>query len=619
MIIEVQTDANITYGYDRYEDILLKSEDGGTWHYISCNGKPVYSDYERKLLDVGRELDKEIQELWVQREIELHNDPDYQEYLYQQWLEHEEQQRQLEIEEKNFKLGFEQKKRELIKMGFNDDEIKLIENKFIESMEFCNLEEYVVDEVEKYIQELITKCGNVAPILPEAIQDNTVFPVDALPSTIQKFVKHTAETSGQDVEFFALPSLVTVATAIGTAREVAINNDYKTLPIIYALLIANPGSGKSPAQKQATEPLSKLQKDEYNQYIEQCKQYQKDLETYESEKKKARSNKEECTLECPMPPKLKEYYTTNATIEGMAKMLQNNSRGIMAKQDEFEGFYNSLNGYRAGIGGDLQQWLEMWNGSEIKIDRKGQETTYIPQSYCSIIGNLTPSGIGRIAGNANTENGFLDRFLISFPTSNKKFNISDKSIPEDVKNGYHSLIKSLTELKKAKDNRIFLSKKAREIYDTYCLKLDEIAGDDEKLDSIHAKLKMYSVRLALIIHVCEEVELTFHHSEIQEESMQKAVQLCEYFRGQADKIYDKLSTSESDEMVERAIRVIKKKAKQDGENFIITKREIQRGTRIKAEQMNTLATDLIERQIISIKEEGKQGSVTYYVNPNIMQ
>ncbi|MEC1697753.1 DUF3987 domain-containing protein [Schinkia azotoformans] len=623
MIIEVQTDGNIKYGYDRYEDILLKSEDGGTWHYISCNGEPVYSDYERKLLNIGRELDKEIEEMWVQREIELHEDPNYQEYLYQQWLEHEEQQRQLEMEEKNFKLGFEQKKRELIKMGFNDDEIKLIESKFLESMEFCNLEEYVVEEVEKYIQELVAKRGNVTPILPETIQDNTVFPIDALPYVVKDIVIEGQKAFDINHEFFAIPALVACATAIGSSYEVAVNRTLSTKPIIYACLISRAGTGKSPAQDIAMKPLKKLQKEAKNRYDKAIKQFEKDIEDFEKNKKFATKNGEDFEEEMPIQPRLEEYYTTNSTIEGIAKILSNNPKGIANIQDEFLAFYNGLNGYRQGKGSDMQEWLSFWNGNEVKIDRKGQGTLMINDPYVSIVGAMTPSGIREIAKDSNTENGFLDRFLFSFPTNVKPFNVSENEISEEVENTYYELIKSLLEIKpKQENNKIRLSSEAMNQYKQYCKKLDEIAGEDEKLCSIVAKLKMYSLRLGLVIHLCEKQNKSvfIKYEDIQEDSMQKAIQLCEYFRSQADKIYEKLAISENDEMVERAIKVLKKKAKQDGENYIIKKREIQQNIKgMKAEQMNHLATDLIERQILSIKEEGKQGSVTYVVNPAIMQ
>ncbi|MEC1786065.1 YfjI family protein [Schinkia azotoformans] len=567
------TYAEFEYKYDHDWDILLKSKDGYKWFYImnKNDDEPIYNDYEKHLLNKERELYHEAQEEWTKAQIEMMEDPDYWNNYYHQFEEF------MTEEEKDIVLDLA-----------NDTKVE------------------------------IKKESNIQYINEDCKIENIKFPIDVLPSVVKKYIVASAEITQQEVEIFALPSLIGLATAIGTSRKVATNKDYKTLPILYGVIIANPGAGKSPAISKALEPLERLQKEAFEQYYKDKKQYEIDLENYQKARKKAKD--EDFNEEAPVLPRLKEYLANDATIEAITKLMENNPKGIISIQDEFEGFYNSLNGYRAGIGGDLQKWLTIWNGGMLKVDRQGQDPKFIKETFCCLAGAMTPNGIARIASNGNTDNGFLDRILFCWIDSNKSFKITKKSMSEQIKNDYFKLFKDLTELEYKKDRDILLNDEAYDRYSVYNDKLAEIAGEDEKLQSIHSKIMMYLVRFALIIHLCEQQEQFVKHEEIQAETMDKAIQLCEYFRGQQNKIYEKLAKSEKDELLEKAIKRIKNKCKLEGDYYIITKREIQRGFKnMKSDEAAILIDNLIKMEVIATKEEGKNGSITYYVNPEYVK
>lgn len=545
------------YKYEYYEDILLKSNDGRKWFYFinKKDGKPIYSDDEKRLLEREREMYQEAQERWTEAYIEMLNDPNY-------W-----------------------------------------ENQLHQYEEF-------VDQIQKEKKEEVSELS--------------AFPIDALPYAVKDIVKAGQEAFDVGYEFFALPALVACASAIGSKFEVAINDTLSTKPIIYGCLIAMPGSGKSPAQNIVMKPLKQMQKQALKRYYDESLSYENEIEVYETKMKQAKKDSIDFTDKKPKKPSLQEYYTTNSTIEAIAKILQRSPKGIVYINDEFLAFYNSLNSYRSGKGSDLQEWLSLWNGTELKINRKGDDIPLIiSDPYVSVVGNMTPSGIREIAKDSNTENGFLDRFLFSFPTDSKPFDPAKANgINKEVESRYSKLIQSLFEMETNEDTKyIKLSEGAMNSYKKYFKKTNEIAGEDEKLRSIVAKLQMYSLRFALIIHLSEKqnpnVDSTFQET-IQQESMEKAILLCEYFRLQADKIYDKLAKSENDELLEKVVKVIKNKATKDGGQYVISKRDLQRGIKLKAEQMNGLIADLQEKEILKVKEEGKRGSITYIIKDDLM-
>ncbi|EKN68054.1 DUF3987 domain-containing protein [Schinkia azotoformans] len=561
------TQTEFQYKYDYDWDVLLKSKDGHKWFYYfnKKDEKPIYSDYEKQILEEERELYKEAQEAWIQLEIEKQEDPLYWENYFHQYEDF-----------------------------MTDEELK------------------IVSDLARPTSSKLERESDINYINDDNQVENIKFPIEVLPNVVKKYIVASAEITQQDVEIFALPSLIGLATAIGTSRKVATNKDYKTLPILYGVLIANPGAGKSPAISKALEPLEELQKEAFEQYYKDKKQYEIDLENYQKGRKKAKD--EDFNEEAPVPPKLKEYLANDATIEAITKLMENNQKGIVSIQDEFEGFYNSLNGYRAGIGADLQKWLTIWNGGMLKVDRQQQEPKFIKETFCCLIGAMTPSGIARIAANGNTDNGFLDRILFCWIDSNRSFKITKESMPEQIKNNYFQLFKELTELKFKKDRDIPLNDGAFEKYDSYNDRLAEIAGEDEKLQSIHSKIMMYLVRFALIIHLCEQQKEFVKHEEIQAESMDKAIQLCEYFRGQQYKIYDKLTTSESEILFDKALKAIKKKSYKEGKDFLVKRRDIYKNMKIKVEKFNEIEPILIEHEILSVKDKNSRGTLVYFVN-----
>jgi Protein of unknown function (DUF3987) len=66
--------------------------------------------------------------------------------------------------------------------------------------------------------------------------------------------------------------------------------------------------------------------------------------------------------------------------------------------------------YRGGKGSDRQQWLTLWDGSEIKVNRKSG-VIYVPQVSLSIVGGIQPQTIrNMINGDDSNLDGLWHRF-----------------------------------------------------------------------------------------------------------------------------------------------------------------------------------------------------------------
>src|SRR4051794_8829889 len=90
---------------------------------------------------------------------------------------------------------------------------------------------------------------------------NIPFPTSALPNLLEEFVGEVAESVRCDASFVALPALSALATLVGNTRVIQIRPGWTEPCVIWSGLIAEPGGGKSPAIRIATQPLIDLQSD----------------------------------------------------------------------------------------------------------------------------------------------------------------------------------------------------------------------------------------------------------------------------------------------------------------------------------------------------------------------
>ncbi|MCM3273044.1 DUF3987 domain-containing protein [Paenibacillus elgii] len=448
---------------------------------------------------------------------------------------------------------------------------------------------------------------------PEAIP----FPIDALPPEIKDLCIGGSEAFKIPYEFFAVPAIVAAATAVGSQYKIAVNKSLSTEAVIWACLIANAGSGKSPAQSIAFKPIEVIQKDKIKEYYDALSEWDKEKQEYEIEKKLAKKNNEILERKEPRQPVMREIYTTDATTEALAVMLQNNPNGIVSVQDEFLRLYNSLDSYRNGLGGDLEFYLSGWSCKEHKVNRVSKSPLIVSRPFLNIIGAMTPSGIHQISKNNNTENGFLDRFLFSHPIDLGMMTTANDGIDQEIEKKYSNLIFALFENQNNNTlQTLKLSKEAKEEYHRYESQMKELAGTDEKKLSIYSKLKLYTLRISLVLHVCKNVRELWPETEVNLETMKRAIEITEYFRDQTKRIYYQIEKPELDKDLERAIKILKKRAS----NGEISRRTIQLYSKKKKDDLDDFIEYMIEKNFLKMKDAKMSGGskrITYLVNPSI--
>ncbi|NLF73305.1 MAG: DUF3987 domain-containing protein [Candidatus Anammoximicrobium sp.] len=413
------------------------------------------------------------------------------------------------------------------------------------------------------------------------------FPVDALPDPLDSFVNAAARSMVCDASFLALPLLAALAAAIGSTRRVALKRGWSEPAILWAAIVGESGTTKTPAFKLVTKPIRDLQRDALQLHAEEKARYETALVVYERDLTLwKRKSGDSDPPERPQQPQAVRYIVQDTTVEALAPLLLANPRGLLLARDELAGWLGSFDRYAGGSGGgDSAHWLSVHNGESLIVDRKTgpTKTIYVPHAYVSICGGIQPAILHRALGVEHRESGLAARLLLTCPPRRPK-HWTDADIDPAAEAELGQLLARLYDLEPDTDDGgqpcpvcIGLAADAKrlwvEFYNAHGQEQVDLTGE---LAAAWSKLEGCAARLALIVHYARwaagDTSLQ-HPDKIDADSMRRAVTLAEWFKAQARRVYGVLA--ESDEQRERRLLVewIRRKG------GAVTGRELQQGPR----------------------------------------
>jgi len=332
------------------------------------------------------------------------------------------------------------------------------------------------------------------------------FPTQILPTPLQHFIEEESKALGVPEVFVGLPVLVTCGAAIGSSRLIEAKPGYSESSTLYAAVVADSGSGKSPSLNHAIRPLQD-----------------------------AEDGTERRT------------WTSDSTIEELRHLLNNHPKGLVLINDELSAWVKSMNQYRAGRGSDRQFWLSAWSGSPIRVDRRNDSSFVIKRPHLSVIGCIPPSILPELDPERD-EDGFIYRILFAFPPSSQML-WTTGSVSQAVKMKYEAIVFSLLAL--SGERHLPLESKASQLY------IDWYNANTTQQDTplgFAVKLRSYALRIALILQL---VEYPFATS-ISSHAMDAALQLIAYFEGQAQQIYPLLNQDSQTDILRCQQEIIRK-------------------------------------------------------------
>jgi len=377
------------------------------------------------------------------------------------------------------------------------------------------------------------------------------FPVDAMPVMARAFIRETAKALDCPLDLVGVPVLGACSAAIGNSQRVRMKRDWSPSPSLYLAVVDHSGSGKSPAQRAALEPIVRRQRNYRDLYEEAKWNYEREKAEYDR-----LPSREKAGRRPPRKPYFPRTWVDDATVEALGTRLKENWRGLYLIQDELSGWIAAMNMYRQGKGNDRQKYFSIWGGQTVAIDRKSSdEPEIVERPFLTICGGIQPSRLKDLAD--SREDGFFERFLVAYPEGRVARPGLDDEISEDDLTSYDDLIRNLYDLETAEEgtpDTVPLSHEAKRAFEEYSDALadeQEFGALPEGMRAAIPKLREYLARISLIMAVCRMetdrsdrsdsfLNIFDVSEEVVREDVERASTLVWYFMAHLKKVHSRV-------------------------------------------------------------------------------
>lgn len=399
-----------------------------------------------------------------------------------------------------------------------------------------------------------------APVLSE----------DLLPSCFKPWIMDVAERMQVTPEFVMAPALVSFSSIVG--RKIGVypkqQDDWLVIPNLWGAIVARPGYFKSPTIAEAMKPLDQLSErsrieNEANQHrvnaskmivsmqLEALKDNIKkaikenDYERLDQLKEEAarfeRESEEADLLE-------RRYKTNDATVEKVARLLNENPNGLLLLRDELNGWLQTLN--KAGREGDREFYLESWNGyGSYTVDRVGSGTLHVPALCVSVFGGIQPGKlqayVEKTVQCSVEDDGLLQRFqVLIYPELSPKWTNVDRGPNLIARERVYEVFKSIDAAPCHDMGQIpgvRFSDPAQEAFNVWREELEGRLRSNEigcsAFESHLAKYRSLMPSLALLFWLLDDPNHIHGTSSISLDSTTLAIRWCDFLEKHARKAY----------------------------------------------------------------------------------
>lgn len=381
------------------------------------------------------------------------------------------------------------------------------------------------------------------------------FPLDVFPACIAESFEEVARARDIPVQFLGTTALFTIASLSGNIYKTII--DQTTKPMIYAMLVAPSGVGKSPSYSALVEDVI------LSEEIIEHQKYQSELKDWKDRQGEAKAKKYSFTE----PPPLQVIrMAKNGTREGIQKKCIYCAAGFGLYYDEGKTMLSGPDSYKKS-NSSVDFFNTLWNGGSTRELRADDEREiFIYNQRISLLIGMQPENLGDYFTEKNVSSGLAARFLI---TTSDYIPLNDDFDPfsENIKpcKQWNSLVLSLfrTGMRFTKDSKSLalpFSLKAQQAYKALGkrLKQESTRNIKERLSgsarevmlAYDGKLFQYVGRFLSILAIIDGVD-NEGFPEITERQVESAEKLYWYFRAQAERILCGLSDASKSGMNEK--------------------------------------------------------------------
>lgn len=430
-------------------------------------------------------------------------------------------------------------------------------------------------------EELSTKSGNASGFTewpaPKPFH-TALLPVvpltdDMIPESLRAWLMDIANRMKCPVDYVASAAIVMFSSLIGTRLTIKpkTRDDWTVVPNLWGAVIGDPSSMKTPSVTEVFKPLNRLITAERKRLEEALQRYEAELVTYEAQKKVYMSQEQSRMKgkpvdspvgypEAPEKPIERRYMTTDATIEKLADLLNENPAGMLQYRDELMGLLAGWD--RAGREQDRAFYLEGWNGSGSTIvDRIGRGTIHVDNVCVSLFGGIQPTKLlGYLQGAQGHENdGLVQRLQLAVYPDKAAWGYVDEYPDSRARDTAFALIRQIADSDFSaiaydadEYNRFRYTRfddEAQEVFKQWLIQWEtEVLPNENGLLLEHfTKFRSLIPSLALIFHVadCEASPVEMKGNDkrlVSKVAIERALLWSDYLQSHARRIYGLLDT-----------------------------------------------------------------------------
>lgn len=421
-----------------------------------------------------------------------------------------------------------------------------------EDLDSHQIRDRIFDSIEPRNQEETSGLeSNSDENVKNLLRPGTDIPPQVFDDSLHIPLLNLASNLGLTIEPLVVCLLPLLASRLkcSTRLEIDPATNYFAPPVVWAGLVGDSGTLKTPILRVLTSPLDDLQKEEFESFQSTASAYELDLQVWKSLKKETRENTSK-----PTPPELKDLYFDDFTIEAIAHSISHYpNEGYLINIDELAVFLKSMDAYRGGRGGDRQRWLTSYSGNALKVNRKSSVPIYIRRTSISIVGGIQPSVLEKqILDDPTADDGLWARFIWCRLPMIIPPGISDRpqfDLSQFLRGLYHSL-------NQIESNTYGLTTEAKALWNSWNQEIGELIKLEPSgiLRATYPKLKEMAARIALVLHITNaKLRGKSIESKLSDETLSKSIQLTRWLMGQTRSLYCEIGISDNS----KAARIIK--------------------------------------------------------------
>jgi hypothetical protein len=430
-------------------------------------------------------------------------------------------------------------------------------------------------DIARLIEEALTYAPP-APTTPERppVPEFVPFPTEALPRAVADLVRAGARSLQVDEGMLGPLALAAMASAVGNARTIALHASWHEPAIVWITVVAPSGAGKSPALELVTRPAEKRDAEALRAHREALKQHAAEVAQHEKamRARERGSGKGILTATPPTAPEApicERFITSDVTVEALAAMLAASPRGMLLACDELAAWLNfgrySANGGRAAS--EAARWLPMHRAQPLKVDRKTAPPIRVERAALNVSGLVQPGVLAAALTGTDFDSGLVARLLLSMPPIPTR-RWQPGGISPMVERAYSAMVEKLYALDMPEDEHrtplpraLALDEQASHLWGAFYNALNaDMAGQDERARAMLAKIECAAARLALVIHLGRVAAGEGAVANvIDSESMGRGIELANWFRREAQRVYARLAEGDDDREARHLLDLVRRK------------------------------------------------------------